>query len=75
MVCGLGIPTLFVDGPCKRDGLSLPADQLYMDSFTEISRFLNEMIKKGVRSFGFVGDYEHCQSFYERYGSSVLLYR
>ena len=69
MVCGLGIPTLFVDGPCKRDGLSLPADQLYMESFTEISRFLNEMIKKGVRSFGFVGDYEHCQSFYERFNA------
>lgn len=67
MVCALGLPTLFVDGPCKRNGLSLPADQLYMDSFTEISRFLNEMIKKGVRRFGFIGDYEHCQSFYERY--------
>ena len=67
MVCALGLPTLFVDGPCKRNGLSLPADQLYMDSYTEISRFLNEMIKKGVRRFGFIGDYEHCQSFYERY--------
>ena len=31
MVCELGLPVLFVDGPAKWDGFSLPADQLYMD--------------------------------------------
>ena len=33
MLCGLGIPILFVDGPAKRGGRNLPADQLYMDIF------------------------------------------
>ena len=67
MICELGIPVLFVDGPAKRDGRSLPADQLYMDNTAEITHFVNDMIARGKRRIGFVGDYEHCQSFYERY--------
>ena len=34
MLCGLDIPILFVDGPSRRNGKSLPADQLYMDNTT-----------------------------------------
>ena len=69
MVCELGLPVLFVDGPCKRAGESLPADQLYMDNTTEITRFVNDMLAKGQKRIGFIGDYEHCQSFYERYAA------
>ena len=72
MLCGLGIPILFVDGPAKRGGRNLPADQLYMDSFTEISRFVNDMLGKGFTKIGFVGDYDHCQSFFERYTAFYL---
>ena len=67
MVCGLGLPVLFVDGPNKRFGDSLPADQLYMDSTTGITKLVNDMLRKGKRRIGFIGDYEHCQSFFERY--------
>jgi len=67
MVCGLGLPVLFVDGPHKRFGDSLPADQLYMDSTTGITKLVNDMLQKGKRKIGFIGDYEHCQSFFERY--------
>ncbi len=67
MVCSLGLPVLFVDGPNKRDGFDLPADQLYMDNTTAITRFVNDMLSRGKRRIGFIGDYEHCQSFYERY--------
>ena len=67
MVCELGLPTLFVDGPVKRDGYSLPSDQLYMDNTVGITRFVNDMLAAGQRRIGFVGDYNHCQSFYERY--------
>lgn len=72
MLCGLGIPILFVDGPAKRGGRNLPADQLYMDSFTEISRFVNDMLEEGFTKIGFVGDYDHCQSFFERYTAFYL---
>ena len=67
MICALGLPVLFVDGPHKRDGVDLPADQLYMDNSTAITRFVNDMLVRGKRRIGFIGDYEHCQSFYERY--------
>ena len=69
MLCGLDVPVLFVDGPVKRDGCSLPADQLYMDNTTEITRFVNIMLAKGKKRIGFVGNYNHCQSFYERYAA------
>ena len=67
MICDLGLPVLFVDGPHKRGGRSLPADQLYMDNTTAITDFVNDMLQKGKRNIGFIGDYEHCQSFFERY--------
>ena len=67
MICSLGLPVLFVDGPNKRDGIGLPADQLYMDNTTAITRFVNDMLLRGRRRIGFIGDFEHCQSFFERY--------
>ncbi len=67
MVCELGIPVLFVDGPVKKGGYNLPADQLYMDNTTEISRFVSDALAKGARRIGFIGNPDHCQSFYERF--------
>ena len=67
MVCGLGLPVLFVDTPTKRFGDSLPADQLYMDNTTGITKLVNEMLAAGKKKIGFIGNYDHCQSFFERY--------
>ena len=69
MVCEMGIPVLFVDGPVKRDGFSLPADQLYMDNTTEIARFVGNTLRGGDRRIGFIGNPDHCQSFFERYAA------
>ncbi len=67
MLCSLDLPVLFVDGPVKRGGEAVQADQLYMDNSTEITRFVNDMLRRGKTRIGFIGNYEHCQSFYERY--------
>ncbi len=67
MICGLNMPVLFVDGPQKKDGSSLPADQLYMDNTTCMIQMVSEILNRGYRKIGFIGDYEHCQSFFERY--------
>lgn len=72
MLCDLGIPILFVDGPVKLDGRSLPADQLYMDNTAPIFRFVRDMQAKGCTRIGFVGEYMHCQSFFERYSAFLL---
>lgn len=67
MLCSLGLPLLFVDGPNKRSGISLPADQIYMENTMGVTKLVNDMLAKGKKRIGFIGDYEHCQSFYERY--------
>ena len=67
MICALGLPVLFVDGPNKRGGIDLPADQLYMENTTALTRFVNDMLARGKQKIGFIGDFEHCQSFFERY--------
>lgn len=67
MVCGLGIPVLFVDGPAKLGGRSLPADQLYMNNTDELIRFVNDMLEQGQTRIGFAGNFDYCQSFFERY--------
>ena len=67
MLCELGLPILFIDGPVRTGACSLPADQLYMDNSSEIGRLVSGMLERGIRKTGFVGDYMHCQSFHERY--------
>ena len=69
MICSLGLPVLFVDGPAKLEGIDLRADQLYMDNTTAIVRFVNDMLAHGKQRIGFIGDYLHCQSFFERYAA------
>ena len=67
MLCDLGLPILFVDGPVGANGRVLPADKLCMDNMSELSRLVKLMIGKGIRKIGFLGDYMHCESFFERY--------
>lgn len=67
MLCDLGLPILFVDGPVRTGGRALPADQLFMDNTTEIIRIVESALRKGIRKIGYIGDYDHCQSFFERY--------
>lgn len=67
LVCNIGLPTLFVDAPANLDSLSLEADVLLMNNSANIYHFINEMVKRGKKKFGFIGEYMHCQSFYERY--------
>lgn len=67
MLCGLGIPILFVDTPVVGLGRPLRADCLYMENQSGIYSFVQEMIRRGKRRIGFIGEYLHCQSFFERY--------
>ena len=67
IVCDLGLPVLFVDGPDKSSGFTLPCDQLYMDNTAAVTEFVQEMLGRGCRQSGFIGNWTHCQSFFERY--------
>lgn len=67
MLCDLNIPLLFIDSPADGFDKPLEADRLYMDNQTEIYHFVREMAQRGKKEIGFIGEYMHCQSFYERY--------
>lgn len=67
MLCSLDIPVLFVDSPVIGQGNPLKADRLYMDNQTEIFSFVREMAGRKKTNIGFIGEYMHCQSFYERF--------
>lgn len=67
MVCDLGLPVLFIDSPVCSFEEPLEADVLCMDNRTSIYQFIGEMIQRGKKRIGFIGEYLHCQSFYERY--------
>ena len=69
MLCDLGIPVLFVDAPTSKNGRRLPADKLMMDNLNPICRILSRALEEGLTEFGFIGDYDHCQSFFERFNA------
>lgn len=67
MLSTMDIPVLFVDEPVSPGCGPLPADLLLMDNSSAISTFIADRKNEGVRSIGFIGEYLHCRSFYERY--------
>lgn len=67
MVCGMDIPVLFVDSPVSSLASPLKADRLFPDNRSDICAFVTEMARRGRKRIGFVGEYLHCQSFFERY--------
>ncbi len=67
MICGLDIPVLFVDTPAIGQREPLKADCLYMNNQAHSYSFVKEMVRRGKTRIGFIGDYLHCQSFFERY--------
>ncbi|WP_026492277.1 LacI family DNA-binding transcriptional regulator [Butyrivibrio sp. XPD2002] len=67
MLCTLKIPVLMIDAPVASYWKPLNADILLMDNFSSIYTVINDMSKKGITKFGFVGQVTHCRSFYERF--------
>ncbi len=67
MICRQDIPALFVDSPVLATSGALKADCLYMDNQSGIFTFVREMVRRGRKKIGFIGEYMHCQSFWERY--------
>lgn len=67
MLCELETPVLFVDTPVIGLGKPLRADCLYMENQSGIYLFIQEMIRRNKKRIGFIGEYLHCQSFFERY--------
>ena len=67
MLCGQGIPILFVDTPVLDMRPPLKADRLYMDNRVEVQNFVRLAAERGKQRIAYIGSIRHCQSFYERY--------
>ena len=67
MVCSLGIPTVFVDGFARAGESLLHCDIVSMENISSEATIVRHAISNGARRLGFVGDIEHCNSFYERW--------
>lgn len=69
MIIDQDIPVLLVDKPVTGFKAPLQADCLLMNNQEHIFTFVAEMVRRGKKSIGFIGEYKHCTSFYERYMS------
>jgi LacI family transcriptional regulator len=67
MVCTLDKPTVFVDGNPRAARSQIACDFISMENITSETEIVDSMIEGGARRLGFVGDIEHCNSFYERW--------
>lgn len=64
----LEIALVFLDFPLYNSTLRGRYDIIIPESQDVIKNFCMDMIRENnVRTFGFVGDYLHCRSFYERF--------
>ena len=67
MICSLKKPTVFVDGFARAGRSPINCDYISMENLAGESALVERMIERGARRIGFVGDFEHCNSFYERW--------
>ena len=75
LVCSLGKPTVFVDGFARAGRTLMRCDVVSMENLSSEMALVDRMLQNGARSIGFVGDIEHCNSFYERWlGCCTALY-
>ena len=63
----LDLPLLFVDAPVESHEKQLAGDILMMDNSSGIYQLISDMKARGVKKIGFVGQANHCRSFFERY--------
>ena len=67
MICSLGLPTVMIDSPVHSLIHLYPCDFVSMENVASVNGVMKRLLALGARRIGFVGDREHCGSFYERW--------
>lgn len=63
-----GIPLVFFDFPLLDSSPRGSYDVILPESEVAVRHYCMQLIREeGCKTFGFVGDYRHCRSFYERF--------
>lgn len=66
-LCNLETPTLFVDSFANPQNKTIASDILYMENKSSTYHLITHLLNTGCKKIGYVGDYLHCQSFFERW--------
>lgn len=69
MLTELDFPIVLADGPVETFFKSLNADMLLMNNSSCIFSIIEKLKKQGISKIGFVGEKNHCRSFFERYAA------
>lgn len=67
MLCGLRIPTIFIDAYAGAAMSPMDCDLISMENRSSMAALTAHVIGAGAKKLGFVGDAEHCNSFWERW--------
>ena len=67
MICGLGLPAIVIDSPAHADSRLMDCDFVTMENVASVMAVMERLVSKGAARIGFVGDKEHCGSFFERW--------
>ena len=67
MISSLGLPCVLVDGHKQMSRSLLNSDFICMESYAATIALTERMISAGAKRIGFVGDRNHCSSFYRRW--------
>lgn len=67
LISSLGIPTIFIDCTADMSYNELNADILLMENMHSTYSVTKKLIENGYNKIGFIGDYNHCKSFNERW--------
>ena len=67
MLCHLGIPMVLTDSSADTVTSLIECDYVTMENIAAVMAVVARLSKAGARQIGFVGDYDHCGSFRERW--------
>lgn len=67
MIAELGIPSVFVDGYAGVSRTIMNCDCVMMENSACIIALMNKLFSAGSERIGFVGDKDHCDSFFQRW--------
>lgn len=66
------IPIVFLDGPSDFGEYASYGDIVICESKESIKRITTDLIDKGIRKIGFIGDITYCKTIYDRYQGYLL---
>ena len=67
MICRLKLPTIMIDSPTHASTCLMTCDFVSMENTASVIAVIGRLRALGAGSIGFVGDNEHCGSFFERW--------